>query len=404
MKYEDYVDLKYEPSKTDVVCEYLIYPLTKRAAGAVAAESSIGTWTETFTTKPYVEKLAATVFWMKGNKIKIAYPLELFEEGNLPNFLSSVAGNIFGMKEIKSLKLVDMRLPKKLINSFRGPKFGIEGIRKRMKVKKRPFLGTIIKPKIGLKTKEHVKVAYEAWVGGCDLVKDDENLASQKFNEFEKRLIKTLEAKDKAEEETGERKGYIINVTADLVRMIERAQMVEDYGGKYIMVDVITVGWSALQTLRDQDFNLIIHAHRAGYAAFSRNPFHGISMKVIAKLCRLVGVDQLHVGAGIGKMFEKKEEVEENCKVLKEKFGNLKKVLPIASGGLHPLLVPELIEFFGKDFVIQAGGGIHGHPSGTLVGARAMRLAIEASLKGIKIEEYAKKHEELKECLKIWKK
>jgi ribulose-bisphosphate carboxylase large chain len=129
---------------------------------------------------------------------------------------------------------------------------------------------------------------------------------------------------------------------------------------------------------------------------------HGIAMKVVAKLIRIVGLDQLHVGSVLGKMFETKEEVLENCKVLKEKMWKFKPVMPVASGGLHPGLVPKLIEIFGNDVVLQFGGGCHGHPKGTRAGAMAIRQAVEASKKGIPLEEYAKSHEELKIALEEW--
>jgi len=84
-------------------------------------------------------------------------------------------------------------------------------------------------------------------------------------------------------------------------------------------------------------------------------------------------------------------------------MGLLKPVLPVASGGLHPRLVPALMETFGNDFVIQAGGGIHGHPDGTVAGAKAMRQAVDATLYGKTLEEYAKTHKELALALKQWK-
>jgi ribulose-bisphosphate carboxylase large chain len=185
--------------------------------------------------------------------------------------------------------------------------------------------------------------------------------------------------------------------------MLRRAEYVFDHGGEYVMVDILTCGFSALQTLRNRNLNLVIHAHRAGHAAFSKNPRHGISMRVIAKVARIIGVDQLHVGTVVGKMFETKEEVAENCDALRMKLGELKQVLPVASGGLYPGVVPALIEFFGIDFVIQAGGGIHGHKDGTLAGARAMRQAVDAALKGIPLSEYAKAHRELEIALQMWK-
>lgn len=406
MKYLDFVDLGYKPAEIDLICTFRMEPegiSLKEAAGGVAAESSIGTWTELTTAKPYMERLAAHVFSIEGNVVKIAYPVELFEGGNMPNILSSVAGNVFGLKALKNLRLNDVVLPAELLKSFQGPGFGIEGIRGLLKVGERPLVGTIIKPKLGLKTVDHARVAYEAWAGGCDAVKDDENLSSQRFNPFEERVVETLESRDRAEAETGERKVYMVNVTAETETMLKRAEFVVEHGGEYVMVDILTCGFSALQTLRDQGFKLVIHAHRAGHAAFTKNPRHGISMRVVAKVARIIGVDQLHVGTVVGKMSETREEVLENIEACKMSMGGLRRVLPVASGGLHPRLVPALMETFGKDFVIQAGGGIQGHTDGTFAGAMAMRQAVDAVMEGKPLEEYAETHKELRTALELWK-
>ncbi|MFQ6076266.1 MAG: type III ribulose-bisphosphate carboxylase [Candidatus Bathyarchaeia archaeon] len=398
MKYVDFVDLSYRPEDDDVICDFYVEPLgisLEEAAGGVAAESSIGTWTELTTLQRYVENLHATVFSIDGRIIRIAYPIELFEPGNMPNVLSSVAGNVFGLRALRNLRLNDIRLPPKLLRSFKGPKFGISGIRKLLRVPDRPLVGTIIKPKLGLKTEDHAKVAYDAWVGGCDIAKDDENLSGQRFNPFEERILKTLEQRDRAEAETGERKAYLANITSETREMLRRAQFVADHGGEYAMVDILTCGFSSLQTLRDRDLDIVLHAHRAGHAAFTKSPKHGIAMRVIAKLVRAVGVDQLHVGAAVGKMSEGKEEVLENCDALRKEMGEMKPVLPVASGGLHPGLVPSLVGIFGNDFIIQAGGGIHGHPEGTVSGSIAMRQALDATMKGIPLREHAKRSREL---------
>jgi ribulose-bisphosphate carboxylase large chain len=406
LKYLDFIDPTYKPKETDLICTFYVEPegiSLKEAAGGVAAESSVGTWTELTTEKPYVAKLAAHVFSLDGTVAKIAYPIELFEAANMPNILSSVAGNVFGLKALKNLRLLDIQMPNALLKSFNGPMFGIAGIRKLLKVQKRPLVGTIIKPKLGLKTKDHARVAYDAWSGGCDIVKDDENLSSQKFNRFEDRLIQTLESRDRAQSETGERKVYMINITAETNLMLKRAEEVIAQGGEYVMVDILTTGWSALQTLRDQKFKLVIHAHRAGHAAFTKNQLHGIAMRPLVTVARAIGVDQLHVGTVVGKMSETKAEVLENIDACKAPLGKLKPVLPVASGGLHPRLVPALLATFGNDVVIQAGGGIHGHPGGTVAGAKAMRQAVDATLKGQNLEKYSNTHKELKAALEHWK-
>ena len=408
--YLGYIDLNYRPSKEDLICDFFVKAKAKnlrKAIGGIAAESSIGTWTETSTEKAYMARLAAKVFQIKeisqdSASIKIAYPNELFEPGNFPNIMSSIAGNVFGMKEIEGLRLNDIIFPKNIVKSFKGPKYGIEGVRKITGVKNRPLVGTIVKPKIGLNVKDHARVAYEAWAGGCDVVKDDENLSSQKFNRFEERLKETVKMKEKAEKETGEKKMYMINVTAETNEMLRRAKLAEDSGNEYAMVDIVTVGWSALQTLRDADFKLVLHAHRAGHAAFGRSPYHGINMKVLARASRMIGMDQLHIGTAVGKMFETRADVLENRKALVEDFYGAKKVFPVASGGLEPLMAPALYKIFGKDVIMQFGGGIHGHPGGTISGAAAARQAVDAAVKGIELREYAKSHKELREALEKW--
>ncbi|MEM3360639.1 MAG: type III ribulose-bisphosphate carboxylase [Candidatus Bathyarchaeia archaeon] len=406
MRYIDFVDLSYKPDGNNVICVFYIEPdgtSIEEAAGGVAAESSIGTWTELTTEQEYVKAFAAKVFEISSNIVKIAYPTELFEEGNMPNLLSSIAGNIFGLRTLRSLRLLDIILPEKLARSFKGPRYGIEGIRSLLKIYDRPLVGTIIKPKLGLRTEDHARVAYEAWLGGCDIVKDDENLSSQRFNRFEDRVTKTLESRDRAEKETGERKIYMANVTAEANEMIRRAEYVLSQGGECIMVDILTVGFAALQSLREMDLPLVIHGHRAGHAAVTKNPRHGIAMRVIAKLARIVGVDQLHVGTVVGKMSDTMEEVRENIKALKTEMVGLRPCMPVASGGLHPGLMPALMEIFGRDFVIQAGGGIHGHRDGTIAGARAMRQAVDAVMRKIPLKEYAKEHKELAVALETWK-
>jgi ribulose-bisphosphate carboxylase large chain len=105
----------------------------------------------------------------------------------------------------------------------------------------------------------------------------------------------------------------------------------------------------------------------------------------------------------VGKMSETKEEVLSNIDALKAEMSGLKPVMPVASGGLHPRLVPALMETFGKDFIIQAGGGIHGHTNGTFAGATAMRQAVDATLKGTPLEEYAKTHKELSAAMALWR-
>jgi len=415
-----FINLKYKPKKTDVVCQYKITPAKgytlKKVAEEVAGESSIGTWTNVKTINKKTNKsLAPKIYYLnkKNKRVRIAYPIKLFELGNLPEIMSSIGGNVFGMKAVKGLLWEDVTIPKKMLQSFKGPKYGIKGLRKYLKIKKRPLLGTIIKPKVGLNETEHAKVAYEAWIGGCDIVKDDENLTSQDFNKFKQRFLLTIKACKKAEKETDEKKVYLINCTAETKEMLKRIDFVQKNKGNYIMLDILTLGWSALQTARDFT-KLPIHAHRAGHAMFDRNPEHGMSMEVIAQLARMVGVDTLHIGTVYGKMAGKKKEVlhikedieqqftKKTKEHLHQKWYKTKPVFGVASGGVYPGLVTQIMKAMGNNIVLQAGGGIHGHPDGTIAGAKAMRQAVDATMKKIPLKKYAKTHEELKEALDFW--
>ncbi len=405
----EFLDLGYAPDDRDVVVTFRVVPVEGRrleeVAEALAAESSIGTWTDVKTMLPEIyEKLRPHIFEIDKDTgiVKIAYPADLFEPENMAGVLAAIAGNIFGMKAVRYLRLEDVEFPECLVKKYPGPSFGIPGVRRILNVYDRPLLGTIIKPKVGLPTEHHVRVAYEAWIGGVDIVKDDENLTNQSFNPFEDRVSKTLEARDRAEEETGEKKIYMPNVTAPYPEMVRRAEIVKDQGGEYIMVDVVIAGFSAVQALRREFPNLVIHAHRAMHGALTRPEFHGIKMSVLALVYRMLGVDQLHVGTAVGKMAEGREEVLSNVHSLTRELYGLKPTFPVASGGIHPGHVPALLEIFGKDVIIQAGGGIHGHPDGTRAGATAMRQAIDAALHGVPLREYAKDHKELKKALEKW--
>lgn len=375
-------------------------------AEALAAESSIGTWTDLTTMNSRIfNQLAARIFYANEEEkiVKIAYPLELFEPGNLPQLLSDVAGNVFGMKEIINLRVRDIVFPEPYVRTFDGPAFGVHGIREIMDINDRPFLGTIVKPKVGLNSDEHAQVAYEAWVGGVDVVKDDENLTDQSFNPFEERVVKTIIARKKAEQVTGKRKMYVPNISASSSTMEQRAEFVKVQGGRTIMMDIITVGFGGVDHIRQQNYGMIIHGHRAMHGAFTHNTKHGIAMLPIAKIARLAGVDQLHTGTIVGKMEGGEEEVDEiNDNMLKPWF-DVKPTCPIASGGVHPGLIPELIKRIGtNDLIINLGGGIHGHPDGTQKGAAAAFQAAEAASKNIPLKEYAQDHPELATALEKW--
>jgi ribulose-bisphosphate carboxylase large chain len=404
--YEDFIDLSYEPAPSELVCRFDLEPApdmdVEAAASRVASESSNGTWAE-LQVSGSITDLSATAFDIDGSRVSVAYPDALFEPGNMPQVLSCIAGNIMGMKAVERIRLLDCDWPEGLATGFPGPQFGTSVREAIFDAGDRPITATVPKPKVGLSTDQHVEVGYDAWVGGIDLLKDDENLTDQAFNPFADRLAESFDARDRAQEETGEPKSYLINITADANTMLERADMVAEAGGEYVMVDVVTTGWAAVQTVRERcaELGLAIHAHRAMHAAFDRVPNHGVSMRVLAQVARLTGVDQIHTGtADLGKL-ENEDTVGINDWLYADLHG-LRDVLPVASGGLHPGLVPELVDRVGTNVAIQAGGGVHGHPDGTRAGARAFRAAVDAAVEGVPIESKAADVPELEIALEKW--
>jgi len=404
--YEDFLDLDYEPTDEDLVCTFRIDPATgmstEAAASRVASESSNGTWAALQTGADFTD-MGATTFDIDDDLIRVAYPAGLFEPGNMPQVLSCIAGNIMGMKAVDTIRLLDCEWPESVVSAYPGPLYGSSVREEIFGVTDRPITATVPKPKVGLSTAAHAQVGYDAWVGGVDLLKDDENLTDQAFNPFSDRLTESLSLRDDAEDETGEKKSYLINVTADTQTMLNRVDEVAAQGGEYVMVDIITAGWAGLQTVRErtEKHGLAIHAHRAMHAAFDRLPAHGVSMRVLAQISRLCGVDQLHTGtAGLGKLAN-----EDTVGINEWLAGDLHgatDVLPVASGGLHPGLLPDLLDATGTNVCVQLGGGIHGHPDGTRAGAVALRSAIDAYVEGRAITEAAEETPELAVALDKW--
>jgi ribulose-bisphosphate carboxylase large chain len=446
MKYAQmgYWDADYVPKDTDVIALFRITPQEgvdpQEAAAAVAGESSTATWTVVWTdrltdsdryrAKAYkVEQVPAT----PGQYFAyIAYDLDLFEPGSIANLTASIIGNVFGFKPLKALRLEDMRLPVAYVKTFDGPPTGIVVERERLDKFGRPLLGATIKPKLGLSGKNYGRVVFEALKGGLDFTKDDENINSQPFMHWRDRFLNCMEAVNRAQAASGEVKGHYLNVTgATMEDMYERAEFAKELGSNIVMVDLV-IGWTAIQSMAkwSRRNDMILHMHRAGHSTYTRQKSHGVSFRVIAKWLRLGGVDHLHAGTAVGKLEGDPMTVQGYYNILREErnavdlqrgvffeqdWGGLRKVMPVASGGIHAGQMHQLLNLFGDDVVLQFGGGTIGHPMGIAAGATANRVALEAMVlarnegrdianEGPRILEAAAKHcLPLKAALDTWK-
>ena len=391
-----------------VICDYRVttqLPMEK-AANSIAAEQSTGTWTDlTTTTQKIVDNYGAKVLSIEGDMTRIAYPVDDFsiEVGGIPQILSVIAGNLFGLESIDKLRLEDVFFPKCIQEMYRGPKFGVDGLRKILDRPEKPLVGTIVKPKIGLPPKETAEYVYEAGAGGLTNSKDDETLTDQKFCPIEDRTVAVAEALDRLASE-GHHMVHAINISTNGQDIRELAEDVQSWGATQLMVDVITCGYGAVQAVaEDPKIKIPVHVHRTMHAAMTKDPYNGISMRVIAKLVRMCGGDALHIGTlGAGKMEGALAEGKANQDACQSDDVPFKKVMPVCSGGMFPGIVPKVVEAAGNNVQIQAGGGVAGHPEGVRAGAKAMCQAIDSAFEGIPIEEYAKTHHELQLALDRW--
>ena len=310
------LNLKNPQNGEYMLCVFRLFPDKKmnmlQSATEIAAESSTGTNFKVQTETPFSREMNALVYQIDEKKhlVWIAYPWRLFDRrGNVQNILTYIVGNVLGMKEVKGLKLLDVWFPPSMLEQYDGPSYTIDDMRKYLDVYDRPILGTIIKPKMGLTSAEYAEVCYDFWSGGGDFVKNDEPQADQDFCPYDKMVLHVKKAMDKAVKETGKKKVHSFNVSApDFDTMIKRCEMIINAGfeqGSYaFLIDGITAGWMAVQTLRRRYPNVFIHFHRAAHGAFTRkeNPF-GFSVLVLSKFARLSGASGIHTGtAGIGKM------------------------------------------------------------------------------------------------------
>ena len=395
-------------SDSYVVCKYRVttdLPIEK-AAEALAAEQSTGTWTGISTLDDGVmERCGAKVTAIDGDMVTIAFPEEDFsiEVGGIPQILSVIAGNLFGLESLHGVRLEDVSFPSGIMNKYKGPKFGAAGIRKILDRPEKPLVGTIVKPKIGLSPKETAKYVYDGGSGGLTNSKDDETLVDQTFCPIEDRTIAVAESLDKLKEE-GHLMIHAINVSTNGDKIVELAEKVQAWGAKQIMVDVITCGFAAVQALaEDPAIKVPIHVHRTMHGAFTKDPLHGISMLPITKLVRMCGGDALHIGTlGVGKMSGNVKGDHENLDACLSAMGDYKTMMPVCSGGVYPGMIGKMVSASGMDVQIQAGGGVAGHPGGVKKGAMGMCQAVDAAYKGIDVKVYAETHPELKAALDKW--
>jgi len=331
--------------------------------------------------------------------IQIAYPIINFG-AQFPMLLTTLLGN--DASTSAQVKLVDIQFPEWYANQFGGPNFGIEGVRKLVGVYDRPLILNMIKPCTGFLPKDGAKMFYQTALGGVDFIKDDELLGNPSFCSAIERVKEYCAAAKAAYEETGKKVIYVVNITDSGDRVIENARKAAELGAEAVMLNFATVGYDTLQRLA-RSVNVPILGHYAGSGMFYEGLNSGMSSPIaIGKLPRLAGADIVMMNTPYGGYPLRYLKYIRTAHELSLPYYKIKPTMPAVGGGVHPGIVEQYVHDLGVDIILSPGGAVHGHPGGATAGARAMRQAVDAVMKGIPLDEAAKEHAELAAALKLW--
>lgn len=332
--------------------------------------------------------------------VTLSWPLDNIGP-SLPNLITTIAGNLFELQPLSGIRLLDLRLPTAFAERYAGPKFGMQGTRAFAGVPERPLIGTIIKPSVGLSADATGALVADLCAGGIDFIKDDELQADGPACPFEDRVKSTMRAVNAAADKTGKKAMVAFNLTGEIDEMRRRHDLVLDYGGTCVMVNLTGVGMSGMIDI-GRHTELPIHAHRAGWGALTRDPLLGWSYPAWSKLWRLAGADHMHVNGFDNKFTESNESVAASVASLKDPlFGNSPMcAVPVFSSGQTVRQAAATLNAAGSsDVLVTAGGGIIAHPDGVTEGVKAMRQAYDAAMQGVDVDVYAKEYHELTAAL-----
>jgi 2,3-diketo-5-methylthiopentyl-1-phosphate enolase len=395
----------------DLIATYLIKDIKgnpQKKAEDIALGLTIGSWTdlpelEQNQLRKHKGKVVSIeeVVGAEGEAIiKIAYPSINFSS-DLPAILTTVFGKISLDGKVK---LVDLDFPEVLKKSFPGPRFGVKGIREKLNVYNRPLLMSIFKGVIGRNIDYLSSQLSSQALGGVDLVKDDEILFENPLTPMEKRIEIGKAVLTASFEKTGNKTLYAVNLTGRTSQLRDKARKAAELGVDLLLFNVHAYGLDVLQELReDNEIGLPLMAHPAVSGAFLSSSDYGFSHSLIlGKLLRYAGADLSLFPSPYGSVALEKETTLAIKRELLREDDHFYSSFPVPSAGIHPGLVPLLVNDFGIDAVINAGGGVFGHPDGAIAGGKAFRQAIDATLRGESLVKGAENNPELKVAISLW--
>lgn len=335
--------------------------------------------------------------------VTLSWPLDNIGH-SLPNLLATVAGNLFELKQVSGLRLLDIRLPDEFLAAYPGPRFGISGTRRLAGVEDRPLIGTIVKPSIGLSAGETAELVGTLAKAGIDFIKDDELQSDGAHCPFDQRVRAVMRMINAHADRTGKKVMYAFNLTGELDQMRRRHDLVLSEGGTCVMASLNSVGLVGWLELR-RHAQLPLHAHRNGWGYLSRDPLLGWSYVAWHKIWRLAGADHMHVNGLQNKFSESDESVIASARACLAPLSpaNPYPVMPVFSSGQSAKQVPGTWEALrSMDLIYTAGGGILAHPMGPAAGVASLREAWEAVVAGIPMADYARERPALAAALETY--
>lgn len=336
--------------------------------------------------------------------LELSWPVENMGP-SLPNLMSTIAGNLFELRQVSGLRLTGLRLPPSFAAAYPGPAFGIDGTRRLAGVGHGPLIGTIIKPSVGLSPEETAQQVRELVAGGIDFIKDDELQGDGSHCPFDQRVRAVMRVVNEHADRTGKKAMVAFNLTGDLDEMRRRHDLVLAEGGTCVMAVLNSVGLVGMRELRRHS-QLPIHAHRAGWGYLSRSPQLGWDYAPWQMLWRLAGVDHLHVNGLRNKFSEPDDSVIAAARaVLAPVMPEAPmSAMPVFSSGQTGLQAADTFAAIGStDLIHTAGGGIFGHPDGVAAGVEALREAWVAATEGVPLARHAERNPALKAALGFWR-
>jgi ribulose-bisphosphate carboxylase large chain len=319
-------------------------------------------------------------------RLRLRFPLSNFGP-SLPNLQAAVAGNLFEIKELAAIKLVDLDLPAAFGERYAGPQFGVDGTRRLMSRPTGAMIGTIVKPSIGLTPEELAEVVGELAAAGIDFIKDDELQGNGPSAPLEARVKAVMPVLERHADRTGVKPMYAFNITDDIDRLERNHDLVVEAGGTCVMACVNLLGLAGVEYLRRRA-TVPIHGHRTMFGAISRSEQLGFSFRAWQKLARLAGVDHLHTNGISNKFYENDAQVLDSIDAVRQPLLGQTPTVPVLSSGQWAGLAHATYAAIGTtDVLVLAGGGIHGHPDGPGAGVAAMRDAWASAERGETVSE-----------------